>query len=112
MNAPAPTLRARAYESFQRQIIDANIRPGQFISQRVTQAALRQAVAIVRRGVEAAAAFGPGRLERGAGVVVAHRCEQVAQRRTAEPEARAVRAGKEGRHCGGPGLHLCRHGML
>lgn len=32
---PAPTsLRAQAYESFQQQIVDANIRPGQFISQR------------------------------------------------------------------------------
>ena len=32
---PAPTsLRAQAYENFQQQIVAANIRPGQFISQR------------------------------------------------------------------------------
>ncbi|MDB5886575.1 MAG: GntR family transcriptional regulator, partial [Polaromonas sp.] len=31
--APA-SLRAQAYASFQQQIVDANIRPGQFISQR------------------------------------------------------------------------------
>src|ERR1700712_2996119 len=38
MASPAPTpsisLRARAYESFQQQIVQANIHPGQFISQR------------------------------------------------------------------------------
>ncbi|HEX6704935.1 MAG TPA: GntR family transcriptional regulator [Albitalea sp.] len=32
--APAPSLRAQAYESFQQQILKANIRPGQFVSQR------------------------------------------------------------------------------
>ena len=29
-----PSLRARAYEGFRQQILTANIRPGQFISQR------------------------------------------------------------------------------
>lgn len=33
MNAPL-SLRAKAYESFRQQILEANIRPGQFISQR------------------------------------------------------------------------------
>ena len=32
--AASPSLRVRAYESFQRQIIDAQLRPGQFVSQR------------------------------------------------------------------------------
>ena len=32
--APAISLRARAYESFRQQILEANIHPGQFISQR------------------------------------------------------------------------------
>ena len=31
---PPTSLRAQAYESFQQQIVEANIRPGQFISQR------------------------------------------------------------------------------
>jgi DNA-binding GntR family transcriptional regulator len=34
MNAPSITLRAKAYDSFRRQILEANIRPGQFVSQR------------------------------------------------------------------------------
>ena len=29
-----PSMRAQAYASFQQQIVQANIRPGQFISQR------------------------------------------------------------------------------
>lgn len=34
MSAPAGTLRAKAYEGFRLQILQANIRPGQFVSQR------------------------------------------------------------------------------
>ena len=46
---PAPTsLRAQAYESFQQQIVDANIRPGQFISQRELMQLLGMPLGAVR----------------------------------------------------------------
>lgn len=44
----APSLRARAYESFQQQILEANIRPGQFISQRELMQLLDMPLGAVR----------------------------------------------------------------
>jgi DNA-binding GntR family transcriptional regulator len=46
--APTPTLRARAYESFQQQIVQANIRPGQFVSQRELMQLLGMPLGAVR----------------------------------------------------------------
>ena len=46
---PAPiSLRAQAYESFQQQIVDANIRPGQFVSQRELMQLLDMPLGAVR----------------------------------------------------------------
>ena len=45
---PAASLRARAYESFQQQIVQANIRPGQFVSQRELMALLGMPLGAVR----------------------------------------------------------------
>lgn len=46
---PAPTsLRVQAYESFQQQIVDANIRPGQFVSQRELMQLLGMPLGAVR----------------------------------------------------------------
>ena len=44
----SPTLRARAYESFRQQILEANIRPGQFVSQRELMALLGMPLGAVR----------------------------------------------------------------
>lgn len=44
----APSLRARAYESFQQQILEANIRPGQFVSQRELMQLLDMPLGAVR----------------------------------------------------------------
>jgi DNA-binding GntR family transcriptional regulator len=44
----SPSLRVRAYESFQQQIVDANIRPGQFISQRELMQLLDMPLGAVR----------------------------------------------------------------
>jgi len=54
------------------------------VPQGVAQTALGQAEAVVRRGVERADAAVPRRVDRGCGVVVAHRGEQVPDRRAAE----------------------------
>ncbi|MEY2687617.1 MAG: hypothetical protein RL375_1815 [Pseudomonadota bacterium] len=43
-----PTLRAQAYESFRQQILQANIRPGQFVSQRELMALLGMPLGAVR----------------------------------------------------------------
>src|SRR5512144_253983 len=48
VRSPAPSLRARAYESFQQQIVQANIRPGQFISQRELMQLLGMPLGAVR----------------------------------------------------------------
>jgi DNA-binding GntR family transcriptional regulator len=44
----APSLRAQAYESFRQQILQANIRPGQFISQRELMQLLGMPLGAVR----------------------------------------------------------------
>jgi DNA-binding GntR family transcriptional regulator len=46
--AGGPSLRARAYESFQQQIVEANIRPGQFVSQRELMQLLDMPLGAVR----------------------------------------------------------------
>ncbi len=45
---PPTSLRAQAYESFQQQIVEANIRPGQFISQRELMQLLGMPLGAVR----------------------------------------------------------------
>ncbi len=54
------------------------------VPQRVAEAALGQAEAVVRRGVEGPDPAVPGRVDGGPGVVVAHLGEQVPDRRAAE----------------------------
>jgi DNA-binding GntR family transcriptional regulator len=44
----SPTLRAQAYENFRQQILQANIRPGQFVSQRELVALLGMPLGAVR----------------------------------------------------------------
>lgn len=46
--APAPSLRVQAYESFRQQILQANIRPGQFVSQRELMQLLGMPLGAVR----------------------------------------------------------------
>ena len=72
MIAPAPTLRARAYESFQRQIIDANIRPGQFISQRELVQLLGMPLGAVRELIPRLEADGLLRTVPQRGLQIAH----------------------------------------
>ena len=72
MIAPAPTLRARAYESFQRQIIDANIRPGQFISQRELVQLLGMPLGAVRELIPRLEAEGLLRTVPQRGLQIAH----------------------------------------
>jgi DNA-binding GntR family transcriptional regulator len=72
MIVPAPTLRARAYESFQRQIIDANIRPGQFISQRELVQLLGMPLGAVRELIPRLEAEGLLRTVAQRGLQIAH----------------------------------------
>jgi hypothetical protein len=58
------------------------------VPQCVAETALGRAEAVVRRGVERADAAVPRRVDRGPGVVIAHRGEQVPDRRTAEGQLR------------------------
>ncbi len=48
VRGPAPSLRIQAYESFQQQIVEANVRPGQFISQRELMQLLGMPLGAVR----------------------------------------------------------------
>ena len=48
VTSPAISLRARAYESFRQQIVQANIRAGQFISQRELVALTGQPLGAIR----------------------------------------------------------------
>ncbi len=48
LRAAAPTLRAQAYENFQQQIVQAHIRPGQFVSQRELMQLLGMPLGAVR----------------------------------------------------------------
>ena len=71
--AAAPTsLRVRAYESFQRQIIDAGIRPGQFISQRELVQLLGMPLGAVRELIPRLEAEGLLRTVPQRGLQIAH----------------------------------------
>ena len=69
----APTsLRARAYESFQQQIVAANIRPGQFISQRELMQLLGMPLGAVRELIPRLEAEGLLKTAPQRGLQVAH----------------------------------------
>src|SRR5436309_9195994 len=70
---PAPTsLRAQAYESFQQQIVQANIRPGQFVSQRELMQLLGMPLGAVRELVPRLEAEGLLRTVPQRGLQIAH----------------------------------------
>ena len=70
---PAPSsLRAQAYESFQQQIVDANIRPGQFISQRELMQLLGMPLGAVRELIPRLEAEGLLKTVPQRGLQVAH----------------------------------------
>src|SRR5438128_789427 len=70
---PAPTsLRAQAYESFQQQIVDANIRPGQFVSQRELMQLLGMPLGAVRELIPRLEAEGLLKTVPQRGLQVAH----------------------------------------
>lgn len=68
----ATTLRARAYESFQRQILEAHIRPGQFISQRELVQLLDMPLGAVRELIPRLEAEGLLRTVPQRGLQIAH----------------------------------------
>ena len=71
--APAATsLRARAYESFRQQILEANIRPGQFISQRELVQLLDMPLGAVRELIPRLEAEGLLRTVPQRGLQIAH----------------------------------------
>ncbi|AYQ29276.1 MULTISPECIES: GntR family transcriptional regulator [unclassified Polaromonas] len=71
--ASAPiSLRAQAYESFQQQIVDANIRPGQFISQRELMQLLGMPLGAVRELIPRLEAEGLLKTVPQRGLQVAH----------------------------------------
>ena len=69
---PATSLRARAYESFQQQIVQANIRPGQFVSQRELMQLLGMPLGAVRELVPRLEAEGLLRTVPQRGLQIAH----------------------------------------
>jgi DNA-binding GntR family transcriptional regulator len=73
MSTAAPlSLRAQAYESFQQQIVDANIRPGQFISQRELMQLLGMPLGAVRELIPRLEAEGLLKTVPQRGLQVAH----------------------------------------
>jgi DNA-binding GntR family transcriptional regulator len=76
MSSTAPlaplSLRAQAYESFQQQIVDANIRPGQFISQRELMQLLGMPLGAVRELIPRLEAEGLLKTVPQRGLQVAH----------------------------------------
>jgi DNA-binding GntR family transcriptional regulator len=76
MSSAAPlaplSLRAQAYESFQQQIVDANIRPGQFISQRELMQLLGMPLGAVRELIPRLEAEGLLKTVPQRGLQVAH----------------------------------------
>lgn len=70
--APAPSLRARAYESFQQQIVQASIRPGQFVSQRELMQLLGMPLGAVRELIPRLEAEGLLRTVPQRGLQIAH----------------------------------------
>lgn len=69
---PATSLRAQAYESFQQQIVEANIRPGQFISQRELMQLLGMPLGAVRELIPRLEAEGLLRTVPQRGLQIAH----------------------------------------
>ena len=71
---PAPTLslRARAYENFRQQILGANIRPGQFVSQRELMQLLDMPLGAVRELIPRLEAEGLLRTVPQRGLQIAH----------------------------------------
>jgi DNA-binding GntR family transcriptional regulator len=70
--AASPSLRVRAYESFQRQIIDAQLRPGQFVSQRELVQLLGMPLGAVRELIPRLEAEGLLRTVPQRGLQIAH----------------------------------------
>ena len=70
--APPISLRAQAYESFQQQIVDANIRPGQFVSQRELMQLLGMPLGAVRELIPRLEAEGLVKTVPQRGLQVAH----------------------------------------
>ncbi|MEO5772389.1 MAG: GntR family transcriptional regulator [Burkholderiaceae bacterium] len=70
--APAISLRARAYESFRQQILEANIHPGQFISQRELVQLLGMPLGAVRELIPRLEAEGLLRTVPQRGLQIAH----------------------------------------
>ncbi len=66
------SLRAQAYESFQQQIVDANIRPGQFVSQRELMQLLGMPLGAVRELIPRLEAEGLLKTVPQRGLQVAH----------------------------------------
>jgi DNA-binding GntR family transcriptional regulator len=71
-NASPISLRAQAYESFRQQIVDANIRPGQFISQRELMQLLGMPLGAVRELIPRLEAEGLLKTVPQRGLQVAH----------------------------------------
>ena len=69
---PAPSLRAQAYDNFQQQIAQANIRPGQFISQRELMQLLGMPLGAVRELIPRLEAEGLLRTVPQRGLQIAH----------------------------------------
>lgn len=73
MNAVAPlSLRARAYENFRQQILQANVRPGQFVSQRELMQLLDMPLGAVRELIPRLEAEGLLRTVPQRGLQIAH----------------------------------------
>jgi DNA-binding GntR family transcriptional regulator len=72
MNGPSVSQRARAYESFRQQILEANIRPGQFISQRELVQLLDMPLGAVRELIPRLEAEGLLRTVPQRGLQIAH----------------------------------------
>lgn len=72
LRPPATTLRAKAYESFQQQIVQASIRPGQFISQRELMQLLGMPLGAVRELIPRLEAEGLLRTVPQRGLQIAH----------------------------------------
>ena len=72
LTAPAPSLRAQAYDNFQQQIAQANIRPGQFVSQRELMQLLGMPLGAVRELIPRLEAEGLLRTVPQRGLQVAH----------------------------------------
>ena len=70
--AAAPNLRAQAYENFQQQIAQANIRPGQFVSQRELMQLLGMPLGAVRELIPRLEAEGLLRTVPQRGLQIAH----------------------------------------